>query len=103
MSDNVSEILYGKTTKLKLADGKEYRFREPSLFSLKKSGISITEITKVDMSKLAYASFVDDNPGVKEDDFMKLVTFQMLTNDGGFLRSILDLYGLSPEKNESGE
>lgn len=98
--DNLDTILYGKSDILKLADGKDYEFREPSLYTLKQEGINLSEIASVPIEKLAYIMFTPANPKINEDGFYKLVTFSIISNKD-FLSKLFSLVGVEIDTQDS--
>jgi len=86
MSDDLKEILYGKTIKMKLADGKDYTFREPDLDTLS----SLTQEDLSNAKKMAWIMMRYDNPGLTEAMVGRLITASMFES---VTRAIAKLMG----------
>ena len=96
----MKEILYGKTEKIILADGKEYTFREPDLTTLEDSDLDMSKLAETsNIRKLAYIMTKDDHPGMSEKQIGRLITFGMLNEGNPFFSKVLGLLG-KDQKNE---
>lgn len=97
MSD-LKTILYGKTSKVTLADGKDYILREPDIESLE--GLDTANLTELkNIKKLALIMLRNDNEGIDEKSIGRLIVFSMLNKNSSFMKAFLSLLGLD-EKNE---
>lgn len=92
MSDDLSTILYGKTAKVKLADGNLYQIREPDIDTLEKIDFDIANVNDIkNVKRLAYILLKEDNIGLTEGKIGKLITFSMLSEGSEFLKSLLSV------------
>lgn len=99
MSDNLGEILYGKTEKVKLADGKEYIMREPDIDTLESLDLTSADINDMKtIKKIAWSLLEPDNKTLKKETFGKLITLSMMTEGSEFMTKLLSVLGRSEEK-----
>lgn len=99
MADELKTILFGKTDKVTLADGKEYVMREPSIAVLKKADLDLNEISKpANLSKLVWVLLTEDQPSLTEEVAGRLVTFSMIKGESPFLKKIYALLGVEEKK-----
>jgi len=98
MSDNLNEILYGKTEVVKLADGKEYTLREPDIDTLETLELGTSDINDMKtIKKIAWALLEQDNKGLKKESFGKLITLSMMTEGSEFMQKLLSVLGRNQE------
>ena len=104
MSDDLKTVLFGKTAKVTLADGKEYIVREPSIEVLENINFSVTNMSDLkNIKKLAFVMLKEDN-NLNEIQVGKLITFSMLNEKSEFLKTLFSVLGIKEEdkKNEMG-
>ena len=100
MSDDLKVILYGRTEKVMLADGKEYILREPNLSTLDAVDIDLADIAKTsNVRKLLFIMIKEDQPEMTEDQVGRLVTFSMLKDTSPVMKTIFSILGVKNEKN----
>ena len=98
MTEELKELLYGKTIKARLADGAEYTLREPSIDSLESSDLNLSKMDDLgSIKKLAWLMLKDDNKSLTEKSVGKLITFSMLKDGSEFLKSVFGLLNSSGE------
>ena|SRR3990167_9317121 len=89
MSDDIKTVLYGKSAKVKLADGNEYTLREPSIDDLENLDFELANINELkNIKKLAWLLLKKDNLGLEEKSFGKLITFSMMTEGSDFMKGL---------------
>ena len=101
--DNLNVILYGKTEKVKLADGKEYILREPDIDTLEELNLNSANINDMKTIKqIAWCllSQPGDNPSIKKDTFGRLLTLSMMTEGSEFMSKVLSVLGRTETKKE---
>ena len=95
MTDNLQEILYGKTEKVTLADGKEYILREPCIDELESLQLDVN--SKPDdiktIKKLAWTLLKQDNKTLQELMIGRLITLSMMKEGSPFMNSITKVIG----------
>ena len=90
----LSEVLYGKTAKVKLADGNEYTLREPSIDTLESIELNLDKLDDLkNLKKLVWLLLKEDNKGLSEKRSGQLITFSMLTENSDFMKSVLSVIG----------
>lgn len=101
MSDNLNEILYGKTEKVILADGKEYTLREPDIDTLERLELNKADINDMKTIKgIAWELLNQDNKSLKRETFGKLLTLSMMTEGSDFMTKVLSVLGRKPEEKK---
>ena len=101
MSDNLSEILYGKTERVTLADGKEYILREPDIDTLEILDLGTANINDMKtIKKIAWSLLSQD---IKQESFGKLITLSMMVEGSDFMQKLLSVLGRKPEDNSKKE
>lgn len=89
----LSDVLYGKTAKVTLADGKEYTLREPSIDTLESVELKLDKLDDLkNLKKLVWILLKEDN-GLSEKQAGRLVTFSMLSEGSSFMKAILSVIG----------
>jgi len=92
--ESVKELLFGKTAKVELADGKEYIMREPSIESLESIELNLDKLDDLkNLKKLAWLLLKDDNANLSEKQVGRLITMSMLSDSAPFVKTILSLIG----------
>ncbi len=103
MSGEVKAILYGRTTKVKLADGKDYILREPNLTTLDEVDLNLDDLAKTaNLKKLIFLMTKEDQPEITEKEIGQLVTFRMLTGKHPLMETVLKLLGIEQD-SKNGE
>ena len=106
MSDDQERkvAFYGKTAKIKLADGNIYTFRELNLWTLDAIDADLSDAEQLKntktIRKMAYAMLKTDHPELTEQEFGNLVTMSMLKEENDFIKTIIDLMGGGTGKND---
>ena len=99
----LSPLLFGKTGKVKLADGIERIIREPNIEALEKVSFDLAKLDDLkNVKKLTWLMLKEDNPDLSEERVGKLITFSMLSEKSDFLKSVFGLLGSGDSKNEQG-
>lgn len=94
--DSLKPILYGKTAKAVLADGKEYILREPSIDTLESLDFDMKNIDEIkNIKKLVWLLLREDNPTLTEKQYGKLITLSMMAEGSPLMRAVLDVLGRS--------
>ena len=97
----LSELLFGKTDKIKLADGNEYTIREPAIEDLEAVEFDTTRMDDIkNIRKLAWMTLRKDNQNLTEMSIGRLITFSMLNEKSEFLGKLFSILGI--EKNAAG-
>ena len=92
----LSEVLYGKTSTVDLADGKSYTLREPSIDTLESVELNLDKLDDLkNLKKLVWILLKDDNKGLTEKQAGRLVTFSMLQEGSPFMKAVLSVIGRS--------
>lgn len=103
MAEELKQVLFGKTAKVKLADGKDYIAREPNIEALENVNFDLTKLDDLkNVKKLAWLMLKEDNEGLNEENLGKLITFSMLNEKSGFLKIIFSILGSGETGNEPG-
>lgn len=97
MVDSLDDILYGKTDKVVLADGKEYTVRELDLQTLNENEIQMDQLaTTKNLQKIVFLMLKTDNPEMTEKRTGRLVTISVLQN---ITKVVFKLMGVEEGKN----
>ena len=95
MSDEINDIFYGRTKKVKLADGNEYTLREPDLLSIKEAGLNINEFAKVDILDWVFLMIKDSHKDITKKKVGRLITTTMLlSEDSNFIAAFMEILGI---------
>lgn len=102
MSDDIKQILYGKTGKVRLADGNEYTLREPCIDALESLNVDLANLNDLgNIKKIAWILLKDDNTALSEKSFGRLITFSMMIEGSDFMNAFRHVLGIkeNPSKN----
>ena len=93
--DKLQTILYGKTAKVLLADGKEYILREPCIDVLENLGFDAADINDIKTIKRVAWELLGqgDNPTLDKDTFGKMITLSMMREDSDFMKAFTAVLG----------
>lgn len=90
----LSEVLYGKTAQVTLADKKEYVLREPSIDTLESMDFGLDKLDEIkNLKKLVWFLLKDDNKDLTEKQAGRLITFSMLQEGSPFMKAVLSVIG----------
>lgn len=96
-----ADMLFGKTEKVNLADGKEYTLREPCIEDLEAANFDIGKMDDIrNIKKLAWIMTRKDHPDMDETAIARRITFSMLGEKSEFLAKLFKVLGV--EKNALG-
>lgn len=99
MADELKEILYGKTEQVKLADGKEYTLREPSIDTLETLDFDMKDIDQIkNVKKLVWILLREDNPNLSDKSFGKLITMSMMAEGSDLMNAVAVVLGRDSKK-----
>ena len=94
MADEIKPLLYGKTAVVKLADGKEYTLREPSIDTLENLDFDMSKIDEIkNIKKLVWLLLKEDNEGLTEKQYGKLIILSMMAEGSPLMNSVLEVLG----------
>ena len=99
MSDDIKQVLFGKTTKVNLADGNEYTMRELNIMDLNKFGLlsGKVDMKDVDLYGLLHCAFSKDHPDLTAE---KLASIVPMSYTEAVVKGLAEIgLGGGPEKN----
>ena len=101
MSDDLKVILWGKTEKVKLADGNDYILREPDIDTLERLELNSADINDMKtIKKIAWELLRQDNISLNQATFGKLLTLSLMTEGSDFMTKVLSVLGRKSEEKK---
>ena len=100
MADDLKQILYGRTAKVKLADGNEYILREPSIDTLETLDFDMKNVDEIkNVKKLVWILLKEDNPNLSDKSFGKLITMSMMVDGSELMNAVSFVLGRDSKKS----